>query len=232
MKKLSILIPVFNEKTNILKVIDSVISADTLDFEKEIIIIDDYSTDGTRDILKERNELGGFALILAEKNGGKGAALKLGLKEATGDFILFQDADLEYSTDNYKDILAHANENVVVFGSRYLQKNKRNHLSIGARAVNLMFNVLFGTKITDVATCYKIFPAHVKESLITLPGNDFVYDVVEASVVAVKKVGTIKEVPISYTPRTYEEGKKLRIKHGLRIVFSTLQGGIKYRFFE
>lgn len=229
MKKLSIIIPVFNEKDNITTVLETVKGAITPGFEKEIIVVDDYSTDGTRDILKK---IDGIHLILAEKNGGKGAAIKLGLSKVTGDFILFQDADMEYSPHDYKHLLPLVDNSTVVFGSRYLKNNKRNHLSGGARAVNILFNTLFRTTITDVATCYKIFPSDVKEKLEAIPENDFVYDVIQATIVAVKNKKTIREVGISYNPRTYAQGKKLRIKHGLRIVATTLKEGILYFFFH
>lgn len=229
MKKLSIIIPVFNEKNNISVVLNAVKQAPTPGFEKEIIVVDDYSTDGTREILKETE---GVTLVLAEKNGGKGAAIKLGLTKVTGDFILFQDADLEYSPDDYKHLLPLVNTSTVVFGSRYLKNNKRNHLSGGARAVNVLFNILFRTTITDVATCYKIFPSDLKEKLANIRENDFVYDVIQATAVAVKNKKNIREIGISYNPRTYAEGKKLRIKHGLRIVATTLKEGILYFVFR
>lgn len=229
MKKLSIIIPVFNEKNNISVVLNAVKKAPTPGFEKEIIVVDDYSTDGTREILKETE---GVTLILAERNGGKGAAIKLGLTKVTGDFILFQDADLEYSPEEYKHLLPFVDTSTVVFGSRYLKNNKRNHLSGGARAVNVLFNALFRTAITDVATCYKIFPSDLKEKLSNIRENDFVYDVIQATAVAVRNKKNIREVGISYNPRTYAEGKKLRIKHGLRIVATTLKEGILYFIFR
>ncbi|MEN9880968.1 MAG: hypothetical protein RLZZ308_151 [Candidatus Parcubacteria bacterium] len=224
--KLSIIIPVFNEKNNIKTILEAVKKADTNQFEKEIIVVDDYSTDGSREILAQDTDI---TLILAEKNKGKGAAIKLGLPCVTGDFILFQDADMEYSPDNYKDLLHKVSNETVVFGSRYLQKNKRNHLSSGAQMVNYLFNILFATKITDVATCYKIFPASLQKDLLKIKDNDFVFDVIQASIVPIKKGLMIEEVPIVYNPRTYKEGKKLKIKHGIRIAVITILEGIKYR---
>lgn len=225
--KLSIIIPVFNEKNNIENVIESVKKADALGNEKEIIVIDDYSTDGSREILQRIDDI---HLVLAEKNGGKGAAIKLGLPKVTGDFILFQDADLEYSPDDYKNLIPHATKETVVFGSRYLQKNKRNHLSLGVKMVNIIFNFLFKKSITDIATCYKIFPVSFKNDLLAIKENDFVFDVVQATVLAATKAKHIHEVGIYYSPRAYAEGKKLRLKHGLRIAMTTVIEGLKYRF--
>jgi glycosyltransferase involved in cell wall biosynthesis len=226
--RLSIIIPVFNEKENISNVIDTVMHADSLSFEKEIIVVDDCSTDGSREILKKRTDI---TVLFAEKNGGKGAAVKLGLTKATGDYVLFQDADLEYSTDNYKDLLKEiSTKNDVVFGSRNLKKNKRNHLHLASDTVTLIFNSLFGTKITDIATCYKVFPASLIPKILEIKENDFVFDVIQVTKIIIKSGITIKEVPIFYNPRSYEQGKKMRIKHGLHIALATVKEGLRYRF--
>jgi glycosyltransferase involved in cell wall biosynthesis len=224
--KLSIVIPVYNEKENISSVLDAVLKADALTFEKEIIVVDDCSTDGSRDILKERKDV---TVLFAEKNGGKGAAVKLGLTKVTGDFVMFQDADLEYSTDNYKDLLKEIKGvDDVVFGSRNLQENKRNHLAFAANMVTTIFNIFFGSKLTDVATCYKIFPAKLVPEIIAIKENDFVFDVVQVTRIILESNLTIKEVPIAYTPRNYAEGKKMKIKHGLHIAFATVREGAKH----
>lgn len=225
--RLSIIIPVYNERENISQVLDAVIKADSLSFEKEIIVVDDCSTDGSREILKKRTDV---TVLLADKNGGKGAAVKLGLTKVTGDFVMFQDADLEYSTENYKDLLREINHsNDAVFGSRNLKNNKRNHLYVGSNMVTFIFNLFFNSKITDIATCYKVFPALLVPKIIAIKENDFVFDVIQVTKIIVESGANLKEVSIDYAPRNYTQGKKLKIKHGIHIVLATLREGIKYR---
>lgn len=233
--KLSIIIPVYNEAKTIKEIIDRVENADVLNFEKEIIAVDDGSTDGTEDILKNieykmRNTGNISRFIFSITNDGKGATLKKGLEVATGDFILIQDADLEYTPANYPKLLKPIlnQETEIVFGSRFLQKNKRNYFyAAGNILTTKLFNLIFKTELTDVATCYKIFPRKIIPELLKISDNDFVFDVIKLTAVLVKNGYSIKEAPIDYFPRWHNEGKKLKLKHGLRILWALFKENSK-----
>ncbi len=223
---LSIIIPIYNEKATLLKILEKVERADTLGLEKEIILIDDGSTDGTKELLKTLENQ--YKIIYHQKNQGKGAALKNGFKAATGEFILIQDADLEYSPQNYPQLLRPALENKadVVFGSRNLKKNPTDNLKfyLGRRLTNLFLNILCGSRLTDYWTCYKVFKAPVIKNLV-LECNRFDIEG-EMTVKIIKKGYKIIEVPIDYFPRSAKTGKKIKPKDGLIAIWKT----IKYRF--
>lgn len=229
--KLSIIIPVYNEVQTIAEILAEVERADILGCEKEIIVVDDGSTDGTREVLQKKNGSieQRMCVIFRTLNGGKGAALKDGLHIATGDYILIQDADMEYPpAENYPVLLKPIIEKQtdVVFGSRYLKKNKRNHFySLGNKILTAFFNFIFKTHLTDFATCYKIFPRKLIPQLLEIKDDDFVFDVVQLTAVIAKNRYRIKEVPIDYIPRWYSSGKKLKLKHGLRILSALLMSG-------
>jgi len=224
--KISIIIPIYNEKETLLKILKKVEGADTLGLEKEIILVDDGSTDGTLDILKTLEN--GYQIIYHEKNLGKGAAIKNGFRAATGDFILIQDADLEYNPQNYPQLLRPILENKadVVFGSRNLQKNPTDNFSfyLGRRITNLFLNILCGSKLTDYWTCYKVFKAPIVKSL-ELECNRFDVEV-EMTVKIIKRGYKIVEVPIDYLPRSISAGKKIKPQDGLIAIWKT----IKYKF--
>jgi len=226
--KISIIIPIYNEKETLLKILKKVEGADTLGLEKEIILVDDGSTDGTLDILKTLEN--GYQIIYHEKNLGKGAAIKNGFRAATGDFILIQDADLEYNPQNYPQLLRPILENKadVVFGSRNLQKNPTDNFSfyLGRRITNLFLNILCGSKLTDYWTCYKVFKAPIVKSL-ELECNRFDVEV-EMTVKIIKRGYKIVEVPIDYLPRSISAGKKIKPQDGLIAIWKT----IKYKFFS
>ncbi|PIR70039.1 MAG: glycosyl transferase, partial [Candidatus Niyogibacteria bacterium CG10_big_fil_rev_8_21_14_0_10_42_19] len=211
MEKLSIIIPVYNEKNTIKSVLDLVRKSDTGNIKKEIIIVDDFSTDGTREILKNlENE---YKIIYHKKNKGKGGALKTGFKEATGDYIIIQDADLEYDPNDYIKLIERVVENKadIVFGSRILRENNVPFSSVyfyGGLAVCKFFNLAFGTKFSDITTCYKLFPRRMVSELLSCPANDFVFDAVELTHV-LSRNGKVIEVPIKYEARKRKEGKKL-----------------------
>ena len=216
-RTLSVVIPVYNERQTIEATLRKVIEvALPVGWNREIIVVDDGSTDGTKEALKSWTSK--VTVIFSPKNGGKGAALKLGFKAAKGDYIIIQDADLEYDPADYSKLLQPIIEekSQVVFGSRVLNKNAVPFSRIyfyGGLLITKIFNLLFGTKITDVATCYKIFPRAYIEGLSKMPANDFVFDVIELSYVLACKEKII-EIPVSYISRKKVEGKKLNWRHG------------------
>jgi len=236
--KLSVVIPAYNEEATIEKLINLVKKVNLKQYkvDKEIIIIDDGSKDRTVEIVKK---IKGIKLIIREKNGGKGAAVKTGIENATGDIIIIQDADLEYDPKEYylciKPIID--GKTKVVYGSRFLsQEQKRANIiffkrhrnayklaHVGGRLLTLLANILYNAKITDEATCYKTFDAKFLKS-IKIDGNKFEW---EPEILAkVRKRGEkIIEVPISYKPRTFEQGKKINWKDGLQAIWTL----IKYR---
>lgn len=216
--KLSIIIPVFNERATAAPLVEKVLAVPLLGVEKEIIIVDDGSTDGSYEAVAPYAARIAV-LIRLPRNIGKGAAVKAGLERATGDYILIQDTDLEYNPGEYGRLLAPiiAKKSEVVFGSRFLQKNKRNPLfALGNIFATALFNGRYNTALTDLATCYKVFPGYLKDLIVARPENDFVLDVVELTRIIVENRIVITEVPISYFPRPSRE-KKLRVGHGIKI---------------
>lgn len=226
--KLSIVIPIYNEKATLLEILQKIDESDTLGLEKEVVLVDDGSLDGTRDILKTLENK--YKIVYHQKNMGKGAALRNGFEKATGDIILVQDADLEYSPQNYPDLLRPIllGETEIVYGSRNLKKNYgRNwRYYLGGKFTNFLFNIINGSSITDFWTCYKVFKASVLKSF-ELKSNDFYFEA-EVTMQALRKKYKILEVPIDYFPRDIKAGKKIKPKDGL----ITLWKIIKYRFLE
>ena len=179
MKKVSIIIPVYNEKDTIKELLEKVKFAKFSDLEKEIIIVDDCSNDGTTDVLRElRKE---YKVLFHEKNQGKGAAIRTAVKEATGDFVVIQDADLEYLPDDYDKLLPLLinDEADVVYGSRFKnQANLKNFIlknKIANKFLTLLTNILYGAEITDMETCYKAFKRELIQS-ITIKSNRFDFE--------------------------------------------------------
>ncbi len=226
MKKLSIIIPVFNEEDTIERAISSILKMPLKGWEKEIIVVDDGSTDKTSEILRKNKST--ITLITKPKNEGKGSALKLGFQKATGDIVLVQDADLEYSPNDYPVLLApFENFQVdIVYGSRFLGA----HLStmfvyeLGNKFVTLMTNILYNTNITDMETGFKVFRKEVIEDMDICAKRFDVEPEITAKLL--KKGYQIYEVPISYFGRTFEAGKKLTWKDGISALWTLL----KYRF--
>lgn len=232
-KTLSVLVPVFNEKNAIKQILEKIEIADTKDWKKEIIIIDDGSTDGTREIIKKLE--GNFVKIFLEKNRGKGAALKQGIKVARGELAIFQDADMEYDPNDYFKLMKPILEKKtsITFGSRFVgkrleifSKEKTMHLFhwIGNKFLVHLFNFLYGTNLTDAEPCYKMFRTEILKE-IKVDSNRFEYDI-ELMCKIVKSGQKIIQIPINYAPRSFEEGKKINWKDGVR-AFWTM---IKYRF--
>lgn len=226
----SIIIPVYNEKETIREILKRI---EEVNIPKEIILIDDCSVDGTRDILiNEYQNKPNYKVVLKEKNGGKGSAIKASIPYISGDRVIIQDADLEYDPNDYYNLIKPFDENKdlkVVFGSRYLlKKNTHSYFLylIGGQLFTIMFNVLYGQKLTDIATCYKVIDAQVFKS-INLKCEKFEF-CSEVAAKLCKRKHKIIEVPISYFPRTFEEGKKLKWFDGFEYFWSIL----KYRFVD
>ena len=225
--KLSILIPVYNEEKTVEKLIKKVKKV-KLPIKKEIVVVDDKSTDKTLSILKK---IKGIKLIEHKKNIGKGAAIKTAIKNADGEIIIIQDADLEYNPEDYNALIRPIIEKKekVVYGSRVLKKENRLYSSlefyIGGNFLTLLTNILYpSAHITDEPTCYKVFRADVLKS-IKLKCKRFEF-CPEVTAKILKKGIKIKEIPISYFPRTVKEGKKINWKDGFEAIWTL----IKYRF--
>jgi len=215
--KLSIIVPVFNEENTINEIVRQVENA-SLSISKEIIVVDDDSLDETREKLEKLKKEINFILIKHQRNQGKGAAIRTGISKATGDFILIQDADLEYNPQEYSILLEPLlkGEAEVVYGSRNLGKNKRGSWSFfwGGKLLTFLANLLYGLSITDEATCYKVFRTDLLKSLdLRCRGFEFCPEVTAK---VAKKGIKIHEVPISYNPRSRKEGKKIKWKDGIK----------------
>lgn len=228
--KLSIIVPVFNEKGTIKEIIKRISKASCLGLEKEIIVIDDGSFDGTKKILENLKKDFDFILINSsenQKNQGKGAAIQTGLKYITGDFVLIQDADLEYEPKDYPVLLEPLiNKKAdVLYGSRNLIKNPHSSFMyyLGGRFLSSVFNLLFSTNLTDINTGYKVFKSEIIKNL-NLQEKDFAF-CEEVTAKTIKRGHKIKEVPISYNPRAFQAGKKIRFRDGLIGLWTI----IKYR---
>ena len=230
MKKVSIIIPVFNEKNTIKALLEKVQNANFSGLEKEIIMVDDFSNDGTTEILRELSK--NYKVFFHEKNQGKGAAIRTAIKEATGDFVVIQDADLEYLPDDYDKLLPLLinDEADVVYGSRFKnQENSKNFIlknKIANKFLTLLTNILYGAEITDMETCYKAFKRELIQS-ITIKSNRFDFEP-EITAKIMKKKARLREVPISYFGRGHEEGKKINWKDGIHAILTL----IKFRFID
>lgn len=221
--KLSVVIPVYNEKHTILEIL-KLVEAVELPLEKEIIIVDDCSTDGTREILKNLDS-GKYKIIFKKENGGKGTALKEGFLNATGDIILVQDADLEYDPEDYKKLLKPilSNRADVVYGSRFLTGEPKRVLYIwhmmGNIFLTMLSNIFTGLTLTDMETCYKVFRKKVVDSFKDKLESERFGIEPELTARMARGKWRIYEVGISYYGRTYEEGKKIRWKDGVAAIW-------------
>jgi glycosyltransferase involved in cell wall biosynthesis len=224
--KLSVVIPCYNETKTILSIVDAVRNSPYPD--KEIIIVDDGSIDGTRDLLREKIEPLVSRVIFHEHNQGKGAALRTGIRAATGDIVIIQDADLEYDPREYEKVISPILEGKadVVYGSRFAGGDAHRvvyfwHM-VGNRFLTLLSNIFTNINLTDMETCYKAFRKHVIDQ-ITIEENRFGFEP-EITAKVSKMDVRIYEVGISYSGRTYKEGKKIGWKDG----FSALRCILKY----
>lgn len=224
--KLSIIMPVFNEVGTIQKILEKVEKVDLGDIKKEIVVVDDGSIDGTREILKGL----GYKVIFHEKNKGKGAAVRTGIENSTGDLVLVQDADLEYDPNDYPNLIKPIVEGKtkVVYGSRFMGKEPTEIFLhyIGNKLLTFTTNVLYNSSITDMETCYKVMSREVLKDL-NLTANRFEFEP-EITSKILKKGYKILEVPIAYKVRRYDEGKKITVIDGVKAFYYLM----KYRFGE
>jgi len=226
--KLSVVIPAYNEKNTLHEIIARVRNTP---FEKEIILVDDCSTDGTREMLKTLENDADIRVFYHEKNSGKGAALRTGFREATGDIVIIQDADLEYDPADYARLIEPIirDKADVVFGSRFLGGPHRVLYfwhDVANKTLTFFSNIMTNMNLTDMETCYKVFRREVIQR-ITITANRFGVEPEITQKIARLNV-RVYEVPISYHGRTYSEGKKIGWKDAVGAIYHI----IKYKFFS
>jgi glycosyltransferase involved in cell wall biosynthesis len=226
--KLSIVMPAYNERRTIREIVAAVLAVKLDGIDKELVIVDDGSTDGTRDILAELDGKHGVRVLLQPRNFGKGAAVGRGFREATGDVILIQDADMEYDPNEYPMLLRPILDGKadVVYGSRFLGSPAGHRVlyfwhSVGNQMLTLLSNMITDLNLTDMETCYKAMTMEVARRL-NLESQRFG---IEPEITCkVSRLGArIYEVPISYNGRTYAEGKKIGLKDGIQAVWVLLR---------
>ncbi len=233
--KLSIIIPVFNEEKTVREILKKVLDLKLDDIEKEVVVVDDGSTDKTRQILEQ---IKNAKIILHKKNKGKGAAVKTGIENSIGDYIIIQDADLEYDPKYMKDLIKPIKDGKakVVYGTRLNRmpniKGEERNLQFllhyfGNRFLSLITSILYGQLITDMETCYKLFPRSAV-SKMNLNARGFEFEP-EITAKLLKRGYKIIEIPIKTNPRGYDEGKKLNtIRDGSKALWNLL----KYRILD
>lgn len=226
MPELSVIVPVYNERETLLKIIEAI---EVSPVSKEIILVDDGSTDGTRELIQRHFlERSGFKVIFHVRNQGKGQAVRTGIAVASGNAVIIQDADLEYDPTDYVNLLKALKEDAspVVYGSRFFGKQKVT--ASWHRFVNyfltMLTNVLYGSRLTDMETCYKLFSTPFLKSLL-LESSGFEIEV-ELTAKTLRSGLNIREIPIAYKGRSFHEGKKIGWKDGFKAIAALL----KYRF--
>lgn len=225
--KLSVIMPVYNEKATIEKIITRVLA---VPIEKELVIVDDFSTDGTRDILKNYEGQPGIKISYHHYNLGKGAGIRTGIRECTGDYIIIQDADLEYDPTDILHMaqIAQMKNADIVFGNRFMGLHTGLYFwnALANKFLTFTTNLVYNAWIADMETCYKLVRREILQGL-SLKSNGFDIEP-EITGKLLKQKLKIYEVPISYDGRTYEEGKKIRARDGIIALYTIL----KYRFTE
>jgi len=227
MKK-TVIIPAYNEKDTIDEIIKRVQETNIID---EILIVDDGSTDGTREILKNYQDKNGIRVVLHDKNSGKGASVRTGIKEATGDLLIIQDADLEYNPEEYPKLFKPVEDGMadVVYGSRFLGQARRPILfwnMVANKILTFVTNILYNNILSDMETGYKVFK---RDMVINIPLHAKRFDFEpEFTAKILKRKFRIYEVPIAFYPREYHEGKKIKAWDA----FEALWTLIKYRFVD
>jgi glycosyltransferase involved in cell wall biosynthesis len=226
--RLSVVMPVYNEKATIREIVRRVLLMDLVD---ELLIVDDGSTDGTRAILGELDGTERVRTFLKEKNEGKGSAVVIGIREARGELVLIQDADLEYDPRHYPTLLRPIDEGLadVVYGSRFLGEARRPILfwnMVANKILTLVTNVLYNTILTDMETGYKLFRREIVAG-IPIHARRFDFEP-EVTAKLLKRKVRLYEVPIAFNPRDYSEGKKIGFWDGVEAVWTL----VKYRFVE
>jgi glycosyltransferase involved in cell wall biosynthesis len=224
--KLSVIIPVYNEKATIRQILDKVLA---VPLEKEIILVDDCSNDGSREMLKGIS-MSGVVTVFHDVNKGKGASIRTGLQYVTGDLVVVQDADLEYDPNDYLKLIEPIKSGAadVVYGSRFSGRTEQMSFAhlVGNKALTIATNILYGTKLTDMETCYKMVRAPIFKSL-KLRANRFDFEP-EITAKLLKSGKRIVETPISYRGRHWTEGKKITWRDGIAALWSL----IKDRFID
>jgi len=226
--KISVIVPAFNEASTIREILHRV---QAVGCAEEIIVVDDGSTDGTREILTELNCQGPIRALFHEKNAGKGAAVRTGIEAARGEVVIIQDADLEYDPRDYPALLKPIQEGIadVVYGSRFLGGSRRPILfwnMVANKILTLMTNILYNNILSDMETGYKVFR---RERIVGIPLHSRRFDFEpEFTAKVLKRRIRIYEVPISFNPRDYSEGKKIRLKDAFQAAWTLL----KYRFVD
>jgi glycosyltransferase involved in cell wall biosynthesis len=228
--KLTVVIPVYNEVRTVREIVERVLAVEPKD--KEVVLVDDYSTDGTRDVLEQiEADYATVRSFFHERNYGKGRALRTGFEQARGDYVIVQDADLEYDPADYAQLLRPLDRGVAdaVFGSRFLSTQEHRVLyfwhSIGNRVLTLLSNMATDLNLSDMETCYKVFRRDLIQA-IPLEEDRFGFEP-EITAKVAKARARVYEVGISYYGRTYEEGKKIGMKDGFRALWCIIKFRLK-----